>query len=406
MKLVHATYGLVAFLSYSGALASIAPFTIDLCPSRMLELVEQAYLPAKEEYSGLGGSLGISLDVLKSLRNEWTTNFDWVSEQDAMNKYQHYTTTIENLRVHFIHERSRDPNAIPLILSHGWPGSFAELIPLIDPLTAKAKTSNGTPVSFHVVIPSLPGFTFSSAPPANWTLDDTARIFNTLMTEVLGYKTYAAHGTDWGSNVAYGLYDNFNTTVRAAHLLGIPFLPLSPDQFAAHNITLDADEQFQEDVVLAFQATGSAYSLEQTTKPNTIGLALYDNPVGQLAWIGEKYIEWSDPRAGTPPSVLTHDHILREVSLYYMTQSFVSSVFTYAQNTASFKSSYTKARTDAPMLFSSFKYNYAFWTKTVTSWVGNLVLYNYHDFGGHFPALDNPPALVGDIREIGNYWSG
>ncbi|KAI0106267.1 Alpha/Beta hydrolase protein [Nemania sp. FL0031] len=405
MKLVHPTYALVAFSSCLGALASVASFTIELCPARMLQLIEQTNLPAKEEYPGLGGSFGIDFDVLKSLRNEWINSFDWTKEQDAMNKYHHYTTNIENLKVHFIHEQSSDPNAIPLILNHGWPGSFAELIPLIDSLTAKAKTSNGTPVSFHVVIPSLPGFTFSSAPPANWTLDDTARVFNTLMTEVLGYKTYAAHGTDWGSNVAYSLYDNFNTTVRAAHLLGIPFLPLSPDQFAKYNITLNEDEQFQENLVLAFQATASGYSIEQSTKPNTVGLALYDNPVGQLAWIGEKYIEWSDPRAGTPPSVLTHDHILREVSLYYMTQSFVSSVFTYAQNTASFKASYTKAQTDAPMLFSSFKYNYAFWTKQVTSWVGNLVLYNYHDFGGHFPALDNPPAVIDDIREIGNYWS-
>lgn len=188
---------------------------------------------------------------------------------DQFNRFHHYTATIENLKVHFIHEHSGEPGAIPLILIHGWPGSFTELVPLIDPLTTAAKTSKGAPVSFDVVIPSLPGYMFSSAPPANWTLDDTARMYNTLMTEVLGYKTYAAHGTDWGSNVAYSMYDNFSTTVRAAHLLGIPFFPLSPDQFPAHNITLDENEQFQEDQVLKFQATGAGYSIEQSTKVTT-----------------------------------------------------------------------------------------------------------------------------------------
>jgi pimeloyl-ACP methyl ester carboxylesterase len=136
-------------------------------------------------------------------------------------------------------------------------------VPVIDPLTTAATTSNGTAVSFDVVVPSLPGYAFSSAPPANWTLDDTARIFNTLMTEVLGYDTYATHGTDWGSTVAYSMYDQFNTTVRAAHLVGIPFYPLSPDEFPNYNITLDEDEQFQESLVLAFDA---GYSTEQTNK--------------------------------------------------------------------------------------------------------------------------------------------
>ncbi|ETS76581.1 hypothetical protein PFICI_11968 [Pestalotiopsis fici W106-1] len=402
---MKATYLLQSFLGVlpgGAACASVTNFTINLNASRMLQLISLTELPAQEEYPGLGASLGIDLNVLKSLQHQWTTNFSWPAEQAALNKYPQYTTTIEGLKVHFIHQKSGEPDAIPVILNHGWPGSFAEYVPLIDPLTTVATTSNGTAVSFDVVVPSLPGYAFSSAPPANWTLDDTARIFNTLMTEVLGYNTYAAHGNDWGSTVAYSMYDQFNTTVRAVHLLGIPFLPLSPEQFPDYNITLNEDEQFQESLVLAFDA---GYSLEQTNKPNTIGLALYDNPVGQLAWMGEKWINWSDPRAGTPPSVLTHNEILREVSLYYLTKSFVSSVFTYAQNSGALKSTYSKARTDAPMLFSSFKWSGAFWTEEVVSWVGNLVSYVYHDFGGHFPALDNPPALVDDIRQIADYWT-
>jgi len=293
-----------------------------------------------------------------------------------------------------------------LLLNHGWPGSFLEFVPLIKPLTLKNKTSTGKPVSFHVIVPSLPGYAFSTQPPANWTAGDTARVFHTLMTDVLGYKTFATHGTDWGSAISYPLYDQFNTSVRAAHFAFIPFFPLTPAQLAAENITLSPLETFEANHGAEWGVSGNGYFIEQSTKPNTIGLALYDNPVGQLAWIGEKIIEWSDPRAGTPPSVIDHTEILRTVSLYYLTRSFVSSVFMYAQNQNGFKTTYTKAHTDAPLLFSAFKYNVGFWPPAKVAQVGNLVEYRNHEFGGHFPGLDNPDALLEDLREIGTYWSG
>ncbi|KAK8128123.1 hypothetical protein PG984_009231 [Apiospora sp. TS-2023a] len=397
------TRGITGAVAAQGTLAStVSEFKLSLCPDRMLELAKQTTLPGDEEYAGLGASLGIDLKVLKELQTEWTTTFDWSAEQDSLNKYQQYTTTIEDLTIHFIHQKSDDPDAIPLILTHGWPGSFAEFIPVIDPLTNGGKESSA---SFHVVVPSLPGFGFSSAPlTAEWTLDDTARVFNTLMTEVLGYQTYAAHGTDWGCFVAYSMYDKFSSSVRAVHLTSIPFLPVAPAKFAEYGIELDENEKFQQQLAEQWMATGLGYYTEQTTKPNTIGLALCDNPMGQLAWMGEKYIEWSDPRAGTAPSVLTRKEILRQVSLYYLSKSFVSSVFTYAQNAMSSRANYTKPRNDAPMLYSSFKYNGGFWPKEIIARVGNLVSHTYHEFGGDFAALDNPPALVGDIRKIGDSW--
>jgi pimeloyl-ACP methyl ester carboxylesterase len=139
-----------------------------------------------------------------------------------------FTSNIEGLILHFIHERSSDPHAIPLLLNHGWPGSFLEFTPIIKELTKVATTSTGKPISFHVVVPSLPGFAFSSAPPANWTLEDTARIQHTLMTQILGYKEFATHGTDYGSGPAYTLYANYSRSTRAAHFTFIPFLPLLP----------------------------------------------------------------------------------------------------------------------------------------------------------------------------------
>ncbi|KAJ7162103.1 Alpha/Beta hydrolase protein [Mycena filopes] len=380
---------------------NVQPFEIDLRSElpRMKNLVKNTRLPVKPLDPEAGQEKGIELDFLRELQTEWSTTFNWETQQAELNQLHHFTANIEGLTVHFVHEKSEDPNAIPLILLHGWPGSFDEFLPIIKPLTQTANV-NGTSVSYNVVVPSLPGFLFSSTPPTNWTTDDTARIYNTLMTDVLGYTTYAVHGTDWGGVVAYSLYSFFNTTVRAVHLVFLPFLPPSPEDVAANNITLSDVQKVAQEQTTAWATTGNGYFLEQTTKPNDIGLALYDSPVGQLAWIGGKYKLWSDPRAGTPPSVLNSTAILTTVSLYYLTDSFLSSVWIYAQNPSGFGSVYTKAPTDAPMLFTQFEYN-LLWPEEYVAQAGNLVSYKVHDFGGHFPGLDNPPALLEDIREMG-----
>lgn len=170
------------------------------------------------------------------------------------------------MKVHFIHHRSGTAGSIPLLLLHGWPGSFLEVLPLVKPLVEQAKTSQGTDVSFDIVVPSLPGFAFSQAPPPTWTIADTARIFHTLMTDILGYTTFAVNGTDWGSGIAYTLYEQYPATVRAAHFSMIPFMPKLPDQLAADNITLTESEQSQAERFAKFAATGTGYFVTHTTK--------------------------------------------------------------------------------------------------------------------------------------------
>jgi len=383
----------------------LKPFKIDLTREipRLKSLVQNTRLPAKALYPNVGPEKGIELDFLSELRNEWLTTFDWEAQQAELNQLTQFTAVIEGLTVHFVHEKSNEPDAIPVILLHGWPGSFHEFLPVIKPLTQSSPSSSGKSVSFNVVVPSLPGFVFSSAPPANWTMEDTARIFNTLMTEVLGYSTYTVHGTDWGGAVGYSLYGSFKTTVRAAHFVFLPFIPPSAQEIAQNNITLSNVQKVAEQVSIEWSTTGNGYFIEQTTKPNDIGLALHDNPVGQLAWIGGKFKHWSDPRAGTAPSVLNNTAILTSVSLYYLTQSFLSSVWIYAQNPDGIRSVYTRAPTDAPLLFTQFPYNLG-WPEEYAKKVGNLVSYKEHDFGGHFPGLDNPPALIEDIRDMGLYF--
>ncbi|KAJ7933783.1 Alpha/Beta hydrolase protein [Mycena leptocephala] len=385
---------------------NLKPFKIDLASEipRLKSVVNNTRLPAKALYPNASPEKGIGLDVLQELRTDWLTKFDWEAQQAELNQVKQFTAAIEGQTVHFVHEKSKDPDAIPVILLHGWPGSFQEFLPVIKPLTQSWTSATGKSVAYNVVVPSLPGFVFSSPPPANWTVDDTARIYNTLMTDVLGYSTYAVHGTDWGSAVAYTLYGSFNTTVRAAHFVFLPFFPPSAQEIAENNITLSDIQNVTEQRNIEWNTDGTGYFVEQSTKPNDIGLALYDSPVGQLAWIGAKFKLYSDPRAGTPPSVLNNTAILTSVSLYYLTESFLSSVWIYAQNSNAFRTVYTMATTDAPLLFSQYEYNVGLWPEEYVAKVGNLVSYKVHDFGGHFAGLDNPPALIEDIRSMGLYF--
>ncbi|KAJ7449089.1 Alpha/Beta hydrolase protein [Mycena galericulata] len=381
---------------------NIKPFTINLSSKipRLNALVNSTRLPRKPLYPGVGSDKGIELEFLSELQTEWlgSPTFDWETQQAELNRFNLYTAEIETQTVHFIHQKSTDPDAIPVILLHGWPGSFQEFAPVIKPLTEPWTSSTGRKVSYNVVVPSLPGFVFSSAPPnANWTVDDTARIFNELMTEVLGYPTYALHGTDWGSVVAYALYSGYNTSVRAGHFVFLPFFPPSAQEIAANNITLSAVQKVTEQRGTDFISNESTIDFGDLTG--------------------------SDPRAGTPPSVLNNTAILTSISLYYLTASFLSSVWIYSQNPGGFNPVYSKAATDAPMLFGQYEYNIALWPEEYVAQVGNLVSYKgadvafdanadtnrgtyaVHDFGGHFPGLDNPPSLIEDIREMGLYFT-
>ncbi|KAF8188763.1 Alpha/Beta hydrolase protein [Mycena galopus ATCC 62051] len=385
---------------------NVKPFTINLTSEvpRLNALVNNTRLPAEPLYPNVGFDNGIDLDFLTQLRSEWLEGFDWETQEAELNRFNHYTADIEGQSIHFVHEKSTDPDAIPLILIHGWPGSFQEFAPVIKPLTQSWTSPTGKTISYNVVVPSLPGFIFSSAPPVNWTTDDTARIFNTLMTEVLGYSTYTLHGTDWGSVVAYSLYSSFNATVRAGHFVFLPIFPPSAQEIAATNITLSAMENVTEQRYTDYSTSGMSYFKEQSTKPNDIGLGLQDNPVGQLAWMGSLWKTGSDPRAGTPPSMLNTTAIFTSVSLYLLTESFLSSVWIYAQNPNGFHSGYSKPATSAPMLFSQFEYNIALWPREWVEQAGNLISYKFHDFGGHWAGLDNPPALIEDIRQMGLYF--
>ncbi|QRV92993.1 epoxide hydrolase [Ceratobasidium sp. AG-Ba] len=378
MHLNRASNLLVLIPSVLGAY-NVKPFKVDLSSKvpHMRDLIQRTKLPT---YSVLGDAgAGIPLDWLRARQKDWLSSFDWTKEQAAMNKFNHSTVDIGNITVHFIHQRSSDPKAIPLLLTHGWPGSFYEFHNVIVPLSNPGKDSN---ISFHVVVPSMPGYGFSSPAPIGWNLNKTGDLFDTLLTKVLGYKTYTACGGDWGSGVTWGLQNNHGDTVQAVLFNGLlpqlapAYAEIAADPQFANDIGSLTDEQKRRlDRNLVFVNNGNGYFVEQSTRPATIGLALYDNPIGQLAWIGEKFLEWSDPQFGVPPSTITNNTILTEVSLYYLTGTFETSVNTYFQNPNGFNPTMLHAANDVPMGYAAYYYDLQYYPKFYVSKIGNLVYY-------------------------------
>ncbi|KZW03697.1 alpha/beta-hydrolase [Exidia glandulosa HHB12029] len=381
---------------------TVKPFKVSLSaevPWLKTQLAKSR-LPTKPIPGADNDDWGVSLSTLQTLRKEWLA-FDWSAEEKRLNSYRHYTTVINNSTVHFVHEKSSHPDAIPILITHGWPGSFDEYLPVVRPLleSATATLSNGATkkVSFDVVLPSIPGFVFSGAPSSakGWDMEQTAGYWNTLMVDVLGYKHgYAVAGSDWGGGIAWHTYDLY-PTVRAAYLNFFPTRPTTPEQVIADNQTLTPFEQYGVERTANWTATGNGYFVEQGTKPNTIGLALFDNPVGQLAWISEKFLQWTDPTGD-----MTHRDVLTGVSLYYLTRSIHSSVFQYAYNPAGFAPNVRKANNPAPMGYGNFKWDVGNWPRYVAAQLGNLVFYRQHEKGGHFPGLDNPGDYVQDVRDF------
>ncbi|QRV78200.1 epoxide hydrolase [Ceratobasidium sp. AG-Ba] len=324
----------------------------------MKTLIQQTHLPNTSVLND--PRAGTSLSWLKARQKDWISSYNWNDEQAKLNKFNHSTVDIGNMTVHFIHQRASQPDAIPLLLTHGWPGSFYEFSQVITPLSNPRGGSN---TSFHVIVPSLPGFGFSSPAPPGWTVNSTATLFNTLVTDVLGYKSYVAVGGDWGCIVTWGLHNNHPENIKAVMYTGlipmlgptVQFLQDNP-LFADKAANLSAEEKQKIDNNSIFQNDGMGYFLEQSTRPSTIGLALYDNPIGQLSWISQLYFEGADPLIGVSPSTLNNNTILTSVSLYYLTGTFETAANIYYQNLGTFVPGLRRAVNQLPMGFSTYKY--------------------------------------------------
>ncbi|KPI37095.1 putative epoxide hydrolase [Cyphellophora attinorum] len=307
----------------------------------------------------------------------------------------HFTTEIEGLTIHFIHQKSNKADAIPLLMCHGWPGSFYEFSQVINPLSSGADGKS----SFHCVVPSLPGFGWSSGPPKGWTLQQTARVFHTLMQR-LGYKDFVFQGGDWAHWIGRELGANYSDSCKVVHFNFAP-APLP------EGVELTDREKEVAGRVDDWLENHMGYAIMMRTRPHTIGWMCQDNPVAIMVWLGEKYNEAAAPQNQDSDSWRTH--ILTTASIYYFSNCVMTSSLPYYENVRheNFSEFAMKPqnRIKAPFGYTSFYWDTEPSSKRAVERTGNLVFYRERNDGGHFACLESHDGVCEDRREIvGKYW--
>lgn len=345
---------------------------------------------------GTGWERGVPLDYLQSLADYWRDGFDWTGLETELNRFPQYQTTVEGQDIHFIHASSAEPGAMPLILLHGWPASFIEFSRIIHPLT-DPRSHHGDPAdAFHVVVPSIPGFGYSTpVREPGWSTGRVARAMVELMHR-LGYERYGAHGGDIGAGVAAGLSPVDPEGLVGVHVSTDPPTAVSFAMFSgdpAATPGLSDVERNRVDLMKRASSDDMGYLQIQSTRPQTLGYGLTDSPAGQLAWIVEKFRAWTDPTADLPEQAVDRDHLLINVAIYWFTRSGASAAHILYD---SMHAQEWGEEGRAPTGFA------VFGRDTVTRRLMDPELRAGHwsefDRGGHFPAMEVPALLVDDIR--------
>ncbi|WP_039801334.1 epoxide hydrolase family protein [Nocardia araoensis] len=372
----------------------ITPFRIDI-PQRQLDdlrsRLDATRWPAP--LPGDGWDTGVPIAWLRELVDHWRTGYDWRAAEAQLNAYPQYTTEIDGQTIHFLHVRSPETGALPLLLTHGWPGSVAEFLDVIGPLS-DPRAHGGDPAdAFHLVIPSLPGFGFSGpVAEAGWTIGRIARAWAELMRR-LGYERYGAQGGDIGAAVSPEVGRKAPDRVVGVHVNGTPGLPPLPlvERELASLTELERDRVRR---IQAFMREEYGYIAVQSTRPQTLAYGLTDSPVGQLAWIMDKFREWTHPRAVEPDKILDRDRLLTNAMIYWLTGTAGSSAYVgYAQDAPWGE---PKPNSGVPTAALVFAHDvgirrYAEIENTITRWTDV-------DHGGHFAAMEEPALLTADIR--------
>jgi epoxide hydrolase len=333
-------------------------------------------------------SEGVPLAKMKALAAYWLSGYDMRRLERRLNAVPQYRTRIDGLSIHFLHVRSKHPNALPLILTHGWPGSVIEFLNVAGPLTDPTAHGGKVEDAFHIVVPSLPGFGFSDKPAERgWGLPRIARVWAVLMKR-LGYTSYVAQGGDWGAGVTTWMAKQHVEGLKAVHM-NLPILfppPIEGEPSAEEKVALAK--------LVAYGDNGSAYARVQGTRPQTLGYSLSDSPVGQAAWIYEKLDQWSDPNDAPAPS---RDEMLDNIMLYWLSNTGASSARLYFE---SFATDFSTQKLDMPVAVSVFP---AELYRPLKVWgeraYSKLYYWNEVAKGGHFAAFEQPEIFVAELRK-------
>ena len=369
--------------------AGIRPFRIDIPQADLDDLrARLARTRWPDQLPGVGWDYGIPLDYVKELAEYWRTGYDWRVHERRLNAFPQFTTTIDGQNIHFLHVRSPEPDALPLIITHGWPGSIVEFVGIIGPLTHPGAHGADPVDAFHLVVPSIPGYGFSGPTrDRGWDVRRIAQAWGELMKR-LGYRRYGAQGGDWGSTITREL-----GLIVPEHLAGVHLNMLFP-RVRDEPSDLTDQERARLQALRRFRSTGFGYYAIQSTRPQTLAYGLTDSPAGQLAWIVEKFGEWTD--AGLPGAV-DRDLLLTNVTLYWLTGTAGSSARLY----------YEAGRSGdwGPPVTSTVPTGVAVFPREIAPPIrrfaeqsNNIVHWAEFDRGGHFAAMEAPDLLVDDIR--------
>jgi len=372
-------------------MSDIRPFTIDIPAQQIADLKTRLALtrwPDKETPEDW--SQGIPLAYMQEIQDYWLHHYDWPARQTKLNVSPGFLTELDGLDIHFLHIRSPHANARPLLLTHGWPGSIVEFQKVIAPLTDPTQHGGSADDAFHLVCPTLPGFGFSGKPTTpGWDIAKIATAWNTLMVR-LGYDHYLAQGGDWGAIVTSMIGAQNLGNCQGIHIT-MPIVPPDPE-------TMNDLSELEKSTLAGlkfYQDHDSGYSKQQATRPQTLGYGLADSPIGQAAWIIEKFYQWTDCD-GHPENVISRDELLDNVMLYWLPDAGASSARIYWE-------SFGRTGNDPinlPVGCSIFPKEIF---KTSERWAKkrftNLVHFNVLQKGGHFAALEQPEAFIGELRD-------
>jgi epoxide hydrolase len=378
----------------------VKPFRVQIDQRRIdsiLERVRTAKLPRQMPPTPGATSAwetGADVQWLEGLRRYWTTQFNWRAAEARLNRYPQYKARVDGVDIHFYYVQGEGSNPLPLLLTHGWPGSVVEFLDVIGPLTQPSKHGGRAEDAFTVIIPSLPGYAFSSLPNEMGIWNATTRLWHKLVTEVIGYEQYVAQGGDVGSEITVLLAYRYPRNVKAIHLNLLPWG------------NIPAGEQTPEEK--AWATNGDAYMAAefdylrlQVNKPMMPSVALSDSPMGTAAWIAEKFWAWSDNN-GDLEKTVSKDHLLTNIMLYLLSDSGVEGSFRfYRAIRDELRWAFVPGRIEVPTSVALFPREYPMGRpplQTAKRWY-NIVRYTPMPRGGHFAALEQPDLFVNDLRE-------
>jgi len=372
----------------------VKPFKVDISDQIIKNIYDKVKKYPWHEMPNDGGwEYGANLDYMKEISKYWVSEFDWRKYEREINKFPNFITKVDDIDIHFIHEKGSGSKPMPLLISHGWPGTIVEFLHIIEKLAHPERFGGKEEDAFDVITPSLPGFGFSGRPPRPIGPRKMANIFNNLMIKKLGYKNYLAQGGDWGGAITTWLAYDHPKTCGAIHIniftMRHPDGPQTKEE-------KDWETKFAKDQIMQ-----DGYRTQQATKPQTLSYGMMDSPVGIAAWIIEKFYFWSDIKNNDIESVYSKDTLLANIMVYIVTKTFNTASWIYYGRREEGGRFLPKdfRRIEVPTAAALFPAEMLAWPpRSYAERMYNIKRWTNMSKGGHFAALEQPDLLVDDIR--------